>query len=143
MTAETNEATTPPLSERLRAAAIGRQEWRVQDPKDGAYCIAFSREDGFSFDPERDARAWLAGHQKRFPDSPKAGYVVACVTVQTQAQRLLQEADEALMEFNNILSGYQRLYNEAMAALRATVDERDQLSALASQQRSHECPSGN
>lgn len=84
------------LSERLRERAIGRHEWRVQDPNTGAYCIAYSRNDGYSIDPEREARAWLADHQQQFPRSSKAGYVVACVNVQTCDQQLMEEAADLL-----------------------------------------------
>lgn len=95
-----------PLIDRLKEAAEGRDEWRVQDPETGAYCMAFSRHDGKSFAPEREARAWLADHQKRFPHSTHARYVVACVKVQTYEQRLMDEAAEAhkdlLAKHNNL-----------------------------------------
>lgn len=47
---------TEALTDRLRvAASAGYDEWRVQNPKDGAFCIAYSWPDTMS--PEREARA--------------------------------------------------------------------------------------
>lgn len=84
-----------PLVERLRgAASAGYDEWRVQNPDGGSYCIAFSWPE--SHDPEREARAWLADHKARFPDSQFAGYVVACVRVVPLKDKLLTEAADAL-----------------------------------------------
>ena len=83
------------LPARLRDLGQGRIEWRVQD-KDGAYCIAFSRGDGWSINPEREARAWLADHQHRFPTSSKAGYVVAEVRAQSQEDAAMCEAAEEI-----------------------------------------------
>lgn len=84
-----------PLVEKLRgAASAGYDEWRVQDPKDGAYCIAYSWPD--SHYPEREARAWLADQQARFPQGRYVGYVVECVRVVPTKDRLLAEAADAL-----------------------------------------------
>jgi hypothetical protein len=84
----------PPLPERLRSASGGYDEWRVQDPKDGSYCIAYSWPD--SHFPEREARGWLADHKRRFHDSQYAGYEVACVRVVPQKDRLLIEAADEI-----------------------------------------------
>ena len=81
------------LIEQLRAAGKGTEEWRVADPTDGSYCIAFSRAD--SINPEREAREWLANHRKRFPDSQKANYEARRAMAQTNADlMMLQAADE-------------------------------------------------
>lgn len=72
------------------ARSDGHDEWRVQDPADGAYCIAYSWPDVAN--PQREARAWLADQQHRFPKGRYAGYVVACVRVQSAKDRLLGEA---------------------------------------------------
>lgn len=83
------------LVQRLRnAASAGYDEWRVQDPKDGSYCIAYSWPDTLS--PEREARAWLADQQRRFPGGRYADYVVACVRVVPEKDRLLLLAADAL-----------------------------------------------
>ncbi len=84
-----------PLVEKLRgAASAGYDEWRVQDPEDGSFCIAYSWPD--SHYPEREARAWLANHKARFPEGLYSSYVVACVRVVPQKDRLLAEAAVAL-----------------------------------------------
>ncbi len=93
---------TDALTDRLRAAAsAGYDEWRVQNPKDGAFCIAYSWPDTMS--PEREARAWLADHKARFPDSPKAGYVVACVRVVPLKDRLLAEAADTIEQMRETM----------------------------------------
>ena len=101
-----------PLVEKLRStASAGYDEWRVQDPKDGAYCMAYSWPD--SHHPEREARAWLADQQQRFPSGRYADYVVACVRVVPQKDRLLAEAAEALAQHGRELEA-QRLYARAL-----------------------------
>jgi hypothetical protein len=109
------------LVEKLRStASAGYDEWRVQDPKDGSYCIAYSWPDTMS--PEREARAWLADHKARFPDSQYAGYVVACVRVVPQKDRLLADAAEALARLGQELDA-QRLYARALCkAIDAATD---------------------
>lgn len=98
-----------PLVEKLRStASAGYDEWRVQDPKDGAYCMAYSWCD--SHHPEREARAWLADQQQR---GRYADYVVACVRVVPQKDRLLAEAAEALAQLGRELEA-QRLYARAL-----------------------------
>jgi len=93
---------TEALTDRLRvAASAGYDEWRVQNPKDGAFCIAYSWPDTMS--PEREARAWLADHKARFPDSPKAGYVVACVRVVPLKDRLLAEAADTIEQMRETM----------------------------------------
>jgi len=83
------------LVQRLRnAASAGFDEWRVQDPKDGAYCLAYSWPE--TIYPERGARAWLADQQQRFPGGRYASYVVACVRVVPEKDRLLLLAADAL-----------------------------------------------
>lgn len=100
------------LVEELRStASAGYDEWRVQDPKDGSYCIAYSWPD--TMNPEREARAWLADHKARHPDSQYAGYVVACVRVVPQKDRLLAEAAHALAQLGRELDA-QRLYARAL-----------------------------
>ncbi len=83
------------LVQKLRSAAsAGYDEWRVQDPSDGSYCIAYSWPETMS--PEREARAWLAYQQAQYPDSQHAGYVVACVRVVPEKDQLLVLAADAL-----------------------------------------------
>lgn len=81
---------TPPLAARLRSACSGDDEWRVQDPKDGSYCIAFNWREVMN--PERMAREWLADHCRRFPGGLHTDFVVACVRVHTEADKLMLEA---------------------------------------------------
>ena len=96
------ERPVVPLVEKLRgAASAGFDEWRVQDPKDGSYCMAYSWPD--SHYPEREARAWLADQQARFPGSLFAGYVVACVRVVPQKDRLLAEAADEIQRLTDEL----------------------------------------
>lgn len=76
------------------AASAGYDDWRVQDPKDGSYCIAYSWPESMS--PEREARAWLADQKARFPNSRQAGYVVECVRVVPTKDRLLAAAADEL-----------------------------------------------
>ena len=104
-----------PLVEKLRSAAsAGYDEWRVQDPKDGSYCLGYSWPD--TLHPEREARAWLADQQARFPQGRYAGYVVACVRVVPTKDRLLAEAADALDELGRDLAENEAL-RERMADL--------------------------
>ena len=82
------------LVARLRNACHSYDEWRVQDPKDGAYCISFSWPEVSN--PERSAREWLVDHKARFPGGLHSGYVVACVRVMPEKDRLLLEAADEL-----------------------------------------------
>jgi hypothetical protein len=94
--------TVKPLPDRLEGAASdGHDEWRVQDPKDGAYCIAYSWPDVAN--PEREARDWLADQQTRFPKGRYASYEVACVRVVPHKDRLLAEAAAALRDVSMML----------------------------------------
>ncbi len=103
------------LVEKLRgAASAGFDEWRVQDPADGSYCLAYSWPD--SHYPEREARAWLADQQARFPGGRYAGYVVACVRVVPTKDRLLAEAADMLEELGRDLAENEAL-RERMAGL--------------------------
>lgn len=91
-----------PLVEKLRgAASAGYDEWRVQDPKDGSYCMAYSWPETMS--PEREARAWLADHKARFPNSQHAHFVVACVRVVPEKDRLLTEAADEIQRLTEKL----------------------------------------
>lgn len=110
-------AASPDLAERLRAeSSAGYDEWRVQDPKDGAYCIAFSWPG--TLHPELEARAWLADQQDRFPQGRYADYVVACVRVVPTKDRLLREAADALQAAPELLAEVDRLKAEREALLR-------------------------
>ena len=129
---------TDALTDRLRAAAsAGYDEWRVQDPKDGAYCIAYSWPDVGN--PEREARAWLADHKARFPDSPKAGYVAACVRVVPLKDRLLAEAADEIALLRGQRMVLLELLTEAADVIHnlpdeaETQDEADRLNALKDQ----------
>lgn len=84
----------PPLAARLRAKCSGYDEWRVQDPKDGAYCLAFSWPEVSN--PERMAREWLSDHCRRFPGGLHTDFVVACVRVHTEADKLMLEAADEI-----------------------------------------------
>lgn len=83
-----------PLVEKLRGACAGYDEWRVQSPKDGSYCMAYSWPE--TMNPEREAREWLADHVRRFPGGLHSDFVVAKVRVQTQTDALMQEAADEL-----------------------------------------------
>ena len=91
------------LIEQLRAAGKGTEEWRVADPADGSYCIAFSRDD--SINPEREAREWLEDHRKRFPDSQKANYEVRRVMAQSNADLVMRQAADELERMRETLQG--------------------------------------
>lgn len=119
MSAPSPEPAT--LADRLRESSTGRDEWRVQDPKDGAYCIAFSRHDGYSLNPEREARAWLADHREKFPTSTKAGYVVACVRVQNQAEALMQEAADMIDAMRTVGVRQEQIIMDQEGALAARI----------------------
>ena len=102
----TSNTKTELLLQELRDLSWGSDEWRVQDPESGTYCMAFScgdHLDGYSLNPERDAREWLEDHKKRFPDSPKSSYVVAKVRRRTQAQELMQEAADEIERLRNLV----------------------------------------
>jgi len=103
-----------PLAEKMRNACAGYDEWRVQDPKDGSYCMAYSWPETMS--PEREARAWLADHKARFPSSQHAHFVVACVRVVPEKDRLLLEAADALDELQRDLDENEAL-RERLAEL--------------------------
>lgn len=87
------------LVEAMRGAASGEVEWRVQQPLDRSYCIAFRRKAWL--DPERAAREWLAEHAKRYPSSPYASYEVAEVVVLDWRDKLMLEAADVLLELAN------------------------------------------
>lgn len=121
-------AAYPDLAERLRAeSSAGYDEWRVQDPKDGAYCIAFSWPG--TLHPELEARAWLADQQDRFPQGRYADYVVACVRVVPTKDRLLREAADALQAAPDLLAEVDRLKAER-DALRAVSTGAAKLAAF-------------
>jgi hypothetical protein len=82
------------LIARLEAESQGHDEWRVQDPKTGSFCMAFNRGDGFSLDPEREARAWLAEHRAK--GYCFSHYEVKCVRVYSQTDEIMREAVAAL-----------------------------------------------
>ena len=91
------------LIEQLRAAGKGTEEWRVADPTDGSYCIAFSRADFIN--PEREAREWLEDHRKRFPDSQKANYEVRRVMAQNNSDLAMCQAADELERMRETLQG--------------------------------------
>jgi hypothetical protein len=102
------------LAERLRKLATGRVEWRVQDPVERCYCISFDRSD--CINPERDARAWLADFQRRYPRHAHAKYEAAEVRVFTELERAALEAADVLDEaWSAPLTGEQmrKLWNES------------------------------
>ncbi len=82
------------MTEELRNAGRGREEWRVADPKDGSYCMVFSHYDGHTFNPEREAHEWLDDHRRRFPDSQFAGHEVRRVVARDRTDDLLHSAAE-------------------------------------------------
>lgn len=82
------------LAARLRMAATGRTEWRVQHPVEKCYCMSFDRSTDLV--PEQSARMWLADFQRRYPHHAHAKYEVAEVRSFTELERLALEAAEAL-----------------------------------------------
>ena len=83
----------------LRAASTGYNEWRVQDPDDGSFCMRYSGHgESWCVDPERAARQWLSEHIARYPGGRYANFVVACVHVLTHEDRLMQEAASMIEE---------------------------------------------
>jgi hypothetical protein len=85
-----NASSPAELVALLRARSQGVEEWRVQHPETGTYCISFDREDRLF--PERCAREWLDDHKARYPHHEFAGYVVASVQVYSEQDRLMQQA---------------------------------------------------
>lgn len=94
VTASEDELEALLLVSRLRAAATGRDEWRVQNPVDRSYCNVFTRND-YAW-PEQEAYAWLESFKSRHPDHQYAKYVVAKVRVLSYADRLMIEAADEL-----------------------------------------------
>jgi hypothetical protein len=82
------------LVARLRAESTGFDEWRVQDPKDGSYCMTFNHRE--TFHPERDAREWLADYRKRHPNGRHAHFEVACRRVLLERDHLMLAAADEL-----------------------------------------------
>lgn len=82
------------ISQRLRDAASGTIEWRVQDPETRAYCISFTEWNG----GERSARQWLDEEIRACPESIFAKYEVARVVALDRRDRLLLEAADRLDE---------------------------------------------
>ena len=78
----------------LRKLATGTVEWRVQNPTDKGYCIAFDHRS--SINPERDAREWLADHKAHHPGSQFAGYEVAAVRWFSELEQAALDAAAAL-----------------------------------------------
>lgn len=72
------------LITRLRDASCGYYEWRVQNPETGCYCI--------SFKTEWEVNEWFNDHKNRLPNSQFFDYEVACVKVETNEDKLMQEA---------------------------------------------------
>lgn len=89
------DARLQQAAERVRQLACGTVEWRVQHPVDKSYCMNFSH--ATSFNPEREAREWLADHRQRFPGGRFADYEVAEVRCFSELERAgLELADAAL-----------------------------------------------
>jgi hypothetical protein len=108
------------LIQRLRSLSHGFEEWRVESPVDGSYCMSYTRDDDLS--PEQAARGWLAEHLLRHPDSQFAGYVVKKHVVKTRKDQALDDAADAL---ERLEAGNARI-TECAGAMEA---ERDQLRA--------------
>ncbi|MET3514307.1 hypothetical protein ABIC63_002079 [Pseudacidovorax sp. 1753] len=90
---------------KVRDLCAGREEWRVI--KGDGIVMWFNRNN--SLDPEREARAWLAEHQRDYPER-FAGYVVERAVVQTPLQRA---AMALLAERDALAQEVQRLREEA------------------------------
>jgi hypothetical protein len=82
------------LVKRLRNASQGHKEWRVQDPKDGSYCMAYTWPDSFA--PEREARQWLEDHKTRHPDSMFVDYEVKEVVCKTAGDEIIESAADRI-----------------------------------------------
>jgi hypothetical protein len=120
-----SDLTVPPLEDRLRAASQGYPEWRVQHPVERCYCISFTRDD--SVNPEREASEWLEEFKRKFPEHSHAGYEVARVQVQTQADQLMIEAADALASLQARLKAAERSKETLLDALRWMVAGSTQL----------------
>lgn len=83
-----------PLYQRLRDAASGTIEWRVQNPETRAYCISFTEWEG----GERNARQWLDEEIRARPESIFAKHEVARVVALDHRDRLMLEAADRLDE---------------------------------------------
>lgn len=120
----------------LRDASAGYDEWRVQNPIDGSYCMSFSRHNTLM--PERDAREWLADTKKNYPRHEFALYEVACTHVYSEADKLRQaaadriEADAARIErLDDELYQCRALLSERVDLCAAMRDEVSTLRAKA------------
>ena len=88
---------------RLRDAARGRPEWRVQDPVTKAYRFSFDGLDG-----EENANVSLAEHRRLYPNGRFSEYEVAKVFVLDEADRLMLEAADAIAKMQNELEQFRR-----------------------------------
>lgn len=130
-----------PLSRRLRDAAQGHPEWRVQDPVSRSYCMSVTRDE--APDPERAAREWLEDHKRRFPESKYARYEVARVQVTTQIDELMLEAAVALerkdVRLLDLEAGHEigastsQQMHDALVAARAEIVRREGGSSVLAQ----------
>jgi len=79
---------------RLRSLSQGFEEWRVEHPETGSYCMSYTYDDASW--PEQAARDWLAAHLAVHPDSNFAAFVVKKHVVKTRKDQALDEAADAL-----------------------------------------------
>lgn len=122
------------LIQRLHDASQGHDEWRVQSPADGAYCIAFAWPE--SLDPECEARSWLSDHIKQFPNGRFVDYVVACVRVTSEADQLRIEAADALKQQAAQIEHLKLAEEGAKTAFFHVVQDKDDIAAEC--KRTHE-----
>jgi hypothetical protein len=80
------------LAARLRRAAAGRAEWRVQDPVSKEYVLAYAEADA----GEARANDALRKHRALYPDRPVDEYEVARVVVLDERDKLMLDAANAL-----------------------------------------------
>lgn len=113
--------TTSDLIQRLREQSRGFEEWRVESPIDGAFCMSFTRDD--SLRPEQDARGWLSEHLLRHPDSQFKDYLVKRHTVQTAKDKAMTEAAAELERLRH----WQQIANDRSVEIYRLNDELERL----------------
>ena len=91
---------------RLRESSIGREVWRVQDKDDKSYCIEFER-----WEKHEAERWWNDAKDEEWNKNRE----LVLVRVQTQSDRLMQEAADKIERLEKIISEiWETLYGQNM-----------------------------
>jgi hypothetical protein len=87
-------ASDQPIVMRLRDASSGRDVWRVQDKDDKSYCIEFER-----WEKHEAERWWNDAKDEEWNKNRE----LALVRVNTQSDRLMQEAADKIERLERIV----------------------------------------